>query len=257
MQNLETKVKRLQWMLYSLLIVNAFIILTAFRDKFHNNEKFDEIDVGRINVVDKNGVIKLVIASNNKIRQDSQNDNVNKDEFKASGILFRNEEGEECGSLIYSGKKTKNGQNADASLTFDQYNQDQNLVLMHKEAVDSLESSIDDGLMIIQRPDYKKVAEEYKTYEKLDNLSLPKEKIDSIKIDYGNKDIISRRRLFIGTKRGVKDNKAFNETGLFIKSNGGANKIGIFVDKENIPHLEVYGADGKTVVGSIKFAKDK
>jgi hypothetical protein len=86
---------------------------------------------------------------------------------------------------------------------------------------------------------------------------LPKEKIDSIKIDYGNKDIISRRRLFIGTKRGVKDNKAFNETGLFIKSNGGANKIGIFVDKENIPHLEVYGADGKTVVGSIKFAKDK
>ncbi len=257
MQKLETKLRKLQWILYSLLIVNALVMLTAFRDRFHNNEKFDEIDVGRINVIDKNGVIKLVIASNNKIRQDSQNDNLNKDEFKASGILFRNEEGEECGGLIYSGKKTRNGQNADASLTFDQYNQDQNVVLMHKEAVDSLESSIDDGLMIIQRPNYKKVEEEYKTYDKLNALSLPEKKLDSIKFDYANKDIISRRRLFIGTKRGMKENKSFNETGLFIKSNGGTNRIGIFVDKENIPHFEVYASDGKTIIGRLRFDKNK
>ena len=245
MDKIHLKVKRLQIAVMALIVVNLFIMLTAFNDKWEKKEKFDEISVDRINIVDKKGVTKMVIASNDMIRQDAQDSNVNNDEFRASGILFRNEEGEECGGLIYHGKKAKDGQDADASLTFDQYNQDQNVVLEHKENVTPFESSIEDGLAIIQRPDYKKIEQEYKMYDKIGKMQLTQEQKDSVKSFYANEDIIGARRLFIGTKRGTKNSKPYNETGLFIKDKGGNNAIRIFVDYDNVPHFEVYDKSGK------------
>lgn len=245
MEKIQAKVKRLQLTVIALVAVNLFIILSAFVKR---EEKFDEISVDRINIVDKKGVTKMVIAANDRIRQDSNDESVKKEEFPSSGILFRNEEGEECGGLIFRGKKTRDGQDADAGLTFDQYNQDQNVVLQHKENVAATESVIEDGLAVIQRPDYTKVKEEYGTYEKIGSMDLTPQQRDSIKSHYANLDVIGARRLFIGTKRGFKDKKPYNETGLFIRDRGGNNAIRIFVDYDNVPHFEVYDKSGKRKV---------
>lgn len=43
--------------------------------------------------------------------------------------MFYNEEGEECGGLIYGGARGNNG----ASLTFDKYKQDQVVQLVHEQ----------------------------------------------------------------------------------------------------------------------------
>ncbi len=255
MHKLHNQVKKLQIAVITLIAINSFIVMTAFNSKGFKSEKFDEISVDRINIVDKKGITKMVIASNDMIRQDSKDENVKSDEFRSSGILFRNEEGEECGGLIYHGKKTKNGQEADASLTFDQYNQDQNVVLEHKENIDSAEASIDDGLSIIQRPNYKKIPEEYSTYDKISKMDITEEQRDSVKSYYANQDVIGSRRLFIGTKRGIKNNSPFNDAGLFIKNKGGATVMRIFVDYSNIPHFEVYESSGKKKIYELNFTK--
>ena len=257
MEKIHLKVKRLQIVVVTLFFINLLILLSAFNFKSGKKENFDEITVDRINIVDKKGVTKMVIASNDMIRQDAQDANVDKEGFRSSGILFRNEEGEECGGLIYHGKKTTDGQDADASLTFDQYNQDQNVVLEHKENVSATESSIEDGLAVIQRPDYKKVEQEYKMYDAIDKMTLTPDQKDSIKSVYANKEVIGARRLFIGTKRGTKDSKPYNETGLFIKDKGGNNAIGIFVDYDNVPHVEVYDKSGKKKIYHLELKADR
>jgi hypothetical protein len=245
MEKIQGKVKRLQLAVMALVALNLFIILSAFVKR---EEKFDEISVDRINIVDKKGVTKMVIAANDRIRQDSNDESVKKDEFPSSGMLFRNEEGEECGGLIFRGKKSADGQVADAVLTFDQYNQDQNVVLEHKENVAPTESVIEDGLLVIQRPNYTKVEPEYQMYDKIGKMELSQAQKDSLRSFYAYQDVVSARRLFIGTKRGLKEGKPYSETGLFIKDRGGNNRIRIFVDYDNKPHFEVLGKDGKSKV---------
>jgi hypothetical protein len=255
MEHLLGKVKRLQLTVAVLTGVNLFILITSYRQKREQQEKFDEISVDRINIVDKKGVTKMVIASEDMLRKDAKG--FNSEGFTYSGLLFRNEEGEECGGLIYNGKKTTTGQHADAGLTFDQYNQDQVINLNHEEIVDSSEITVNDGLTILQRPDYKKKEEEYKTYEQIDKMNLLREQRDSIRAYYANKEVIGARRMFLGTSRGVKDSKPYNETGLFIKNRGGKVVMKMFVDYNNVPHFEVYEPGGKKKIYELNVKGSK
>ena len=251
MERLHGKVKRLQIAVAALIGLNLFIIISAYRQKDSSNEKFDEISVDRINIVDKKGVTKMVIASQDMLRKDAKG--INTVDFNYSGMLFRNEEGEECGGLIYNGKKTATGQESDAGLTFDQYNQDQVININHSESVDSDRSAINDGITIIQRPDYTKKKEEYKLYADIENMNVTKEQKDSVKGYYADQGVVSRRRLFLGVDRGVKNNKPYNETGLFIKNKMGNIIMKIFVDYDNIPHFEVYDPNGKKKIYNFNF----
>lgn len=244
MENLVIKVKRLQVAVVALIGLNLFFLITSYKPKESVSEKFEEISVDRINIVDKKGVTKMVIASQDMLRKDSKDPGVNEG-FTYSGMLFRNEEGEECGGLIFNGKKTRTGQSADAGLTLDQYNQDQNIVIEHNETVDGAESSIKDGLTVIQRPDYSKRRDEYKKYEEIEKLGLTNVQKDSLRTYYATQGITSRRRLFVGIERGVKSLKPYNETGLFIRNKAGANAIKLYVDDNNVPHFEVYDIKGQ------------
>ena len=244
MKELALKVKRLQVAVGILVGLNLFFLITSYRPKESSHEKFEEISVDRINIIDKKGTTKMVIASQDMLRKDSKDAGVNEG-FTYSGMLFRNEEGEECGGLIFNGKKTKTGQSSDAGLTLDQYNQDQNVVVEHNETVDGSESSIKDGLTVIQRPDYTKKRDEYKRYEEIDRMTLTSNQKDSLRSYYATQGITSRRRLFVGVERGVKSHKSYNEAGLFIRNKAGANAIKIYVDDDNIPHFEVYDTSGK------------
>jgi hypothetical protein len=66
---------------------------------------------------------------------------------------------------------------------------------------------------------------------------------------------ISTRRLFVGDRRGIKDNVAYDDAGLFIKNRWGRDAIKLYVDYDNKPHLEVYEALGKHVIYELKPQK--
>ena len=67
-----------------------------------------------------------------------------------SGLLFHNEDGNEAGGLVYAGKKDENGViNAGATLTFDQYAEDQIMSIQYAHRGNVKRT----GMTISARPD--------------------------------------------------------------------------------------------------------
>jgi len=113
---------------------------------------FDEIDVGRINVVEPDGTIRLVLSNKSQFPGIIYN----KKEYphpnrKTAGLLFFNDEGTENGGLIFGGEKDKDGKvSAYGHLSFDQYDQDQVLVINATEEEGNRKAT----LSVWDRPDY-------------------------------------------------------------------------------------------------------
>jgi len=89
--------------------------------------RFDEVDVQRINIVEPDGTLRLVISDKAKFPGSFfQGKEISRPDRQTTGLLFLNDEGTEMGALIFGGAKDKDGQiRSDGHLSFDQYDQDQ------------------------------------------------------------------------------------------------------------------------------------
>ena len=134
------------------------------------------INAQRVDIRERDGTIKAVLS--------------NSAGFSSEG---NNQEGDEEGGLVYSGKAIPGGQDADVTLTFDQYRQDQNIYLHHEEHKDANGRAIDDGLTIISRPDQSDILKEYSIYKAMGKLSPAEQDVMKLKSLQDGK--ISTRRL--------------------------------------------------------------
>ena len=133
-----------------LTVVAAVALLTGAAGR--RTPKFEAIDVQRINVVEPDGTVRLVLSSKalfpGIIFKKKEYPHPNR---STAGILFYDDEGTENGGLTFGGDKDKDGKvSAYGHLSFDQYDQDQVL---------TLDASEDGGyrkarLSIWDRPDY-------------------------------------------------------------------------------------------------------
>jgi hypothetical protein len=113
--------------------------------------RFEEIDVERINIVEKDGKIKLVISNKERFPDpfiDGKSYPLRQG-GKTAGMIFYNEKGDECGGLSFSGQEKDGSRRAGAGLLFDQFNQDQTIGITYNEA-DGRRSA---GLNVWDRPD--------------------------------------------------------------------------------------------------------
>jgi hypothetical protein len=248
---LVREVKILRRIVAILISLCCIQIIVAFREK-NDTTKFEEIDVERINIVEKDGTLKLALFNSSRLKKGLSQ---RQGEGSVAGMLFYNEEGHECGGLTYRGKKIDGGQQASAGLMFDGYRQDQTVALQHIEYKDSVESSVHDGLTINYRPDRSMVKQEYQFYKFIDSIKETKEEKDSMEDAMASQGKIMTRRLFIGTKRGTQNNEIQDETGLYIKNRLGKDAIRLYVDKNNTPHLEMLDSTGKIVVYELDIKK--
>lgn len=111
-------------LLFGVFFVTAFVI-----DK--KNQKFEEIDVERINLVEKDGRLRMVIA--NGARQHPgmvDGKMIPRKEPRPAGMIFFSERGDEVGGLIFSGDT---GKGQFGSLTFDKFRGDQTIAFQHLE----------------------------------------------------------------------------------------------------------------------------
>lgn len=114
--------------LYSGLVTLAFgfTSLSGFVQQ-SKRSAFDQIDVRRINIVEPDGQIRMVLSN----RSSFPGSYVKGVEFprgdrRTAGTLFMNDEGTEMGGLIFGGSKDKEGNiESYGHLSFDQYMQDQ------------------------------------------------------------------------------------------------------------------------------------
>src|SRR5438128_2109862 len=100
----------------------VFLAAAAFRQAAPQKPRFAEIDVERINVVESDGRVRLVIA--NSARQAVtmvDGKPILPDRKRDAGFIFFNDEGDENGGLTYSGRVEGGKAHASAGLSFDQY----------------------------------------------------------------------------------------------------------------------------------------
>jgi hypothetical protein len=147
------QIRLLRICVIALFVSTALLCANCFYP-FLPKQRFRVIDAERINIREKGGTLKAALSNSAGFNEFQR---AERGSVTSSGLMFYNEEGEEEGGLVYSGKATPGGQDADVSLTMDQFRQDQNVYLHHEEHKDAQSRRIEDGLSINARPDWTDV----------------------------------------------------------------------------------------------------
>jgi hypothetical protein len=108
----------------------AIFLLSAFVWQ-SKKQKFEEIDVERINVVERDGKLKMVISNAQRQHPGFVDGKIiPRETGRSAGMIYFNERGDEIGGLVFSGD---NGQGQYGSLTFDKFRGDQTIAFQHLE----------------------------------------------------------------------------------------------------------------------------
>jgi hypothetical protein len=118
-------------------VVSTAVAVAMFGNALGGQSKvaYDEIDVGRINVREEDGRLRLVISNQERfpglLFRGKEHPHPNR---KTAGLLFFNEEQTENGGLIFGGRKVDGQVTSGGHLSFDRYEQDQVIQITHEEA---------------------------------------------------------------------------------------------------------------------------
>jgi len=118
--------------------LSAIVVLTGAKGPTRI-ETFDEITVGRINIVEPDGTKRLILSNKAQFPGDfiQGKEGARPDRNSFAGMLFINEEGTENGGLIQKGSIGPDGKIVSGlSLTFDRFRQDQALQLMNNDSAE-------------------------------------------------------------------------------------------------------------------------
>ncbi|HEV8426470.1 MAG TPA: hypothetical protein VGQ41_01060 [Pyrinomonadaceae bacterium] len=127
---LEKEVRHLRVYAVVATLFCAIFLLSAFVVQ-SNKQKFEEIDVERINIIEKDGKLKMVISNAQRQHPGSVDGKlIPREAGRPPGMIFFNDRGDEVGGLIFSGDTSKERY---GSLTFDKFRGDQTIALQHLE----------------------------------------------------------------------------------------------------------------------------
>ena len=119
------------WRIYGAISTLALVVIavsgfTVARQK----ASFGTIDVQRINVVEPDGTLRMVISDKDRFPGAIVQGKEYPFDRHTAGLLFFNDEGTENGGLIFGGQKSRDGTTSSyGHLSFDRYDQDQELNL--------------------------------------------------------------------------------------------------------------------------------
>jgi hypothetical protein len=214
-------------------VLMSVFCLAAFT-RSNDKARFSEIDVERINVIEKDGTRRLVISG----KASMPGVVIEHKEYSSSrgvaGMLFYNDEGDEQGGLVFSGKSHDGSYTSTGSLTFDRYKQDQVLGL---QSIDENGQSYA-GLSIWNRPALSLVPF-YVFRErviKMPNGPARKAALDSLDSMTGG----SAQRVFIGQSQR-------RDAIINLKDMNGKTRLRLAVDSLGAPRLEFLDEKGQVV----------
>lgn len=119
---------------YGLITTLLLTVFSVSAFKQTQKARFTEIDVERINIVEPNGHYRMVLSNRPRsIGPIGYGKPFGYPGGSRPGIIFFNDEGTENGGLTFDGK-TENGKfTSGVHMSFDQYNQDQVVVLQYND----------------------------------------------------------------------------------------------------------------------------
>ncbi len=225
---------------FAFTAVIGIVFLTASAFKTDGNQKFTEIDVERINIVEKDGTVKMIITNVDKFPTGEDKINgtpTNKTRKKRSGMLFFNEDGIECGGFIYDGQKNQNGHSSGLSLTYDQYDGDQVMQILTQDYKKGDKRVVSSGLYFNDRPSKESQLRTGQIMAELNQIKDPEAAQKKYK-EYEQQGLIGGApRMMLGK---TKD----EHNGLFLFDSKGKPRARFCVDKNNEAKLDFLDDNG-------------
>ena len=115
------------------LLVFMVLALSAFRQA-PAPQKFTELTAERINIVDADGTLRLVISNKDRMHPGVIGGKVIQRSRPVAGLLFFNDNGDEAGGLTVTGREVSGRKVASAGMMFDQLDQDQTIGFEYSES---------------------------------------------------------------------------------------------------------------------------
>jgi hypothetical protein len=128
--SLRQQLRVLQVYAAATFVVAAFLSITAFTQS--GTQRIDELNVQRINVLDANGTLRMVISNKDRMHPGVMDGVTINRPRPVAGMLFFNDEGDEVGGLTFTGSDD-GGRRANAGIMFDQLKQDQTIGISYGE----------------------------------------------------------------------------------------------------------------------------
>jgi hypothetical protein len=190
----------------------------------------DELTVKRINVVEDDGTLRMMIGNSTLGRTAPMRGRqiVHPGRDEAAGLLFVNDEGTECGGLVFGGHRRDAGKEQIGFLTFDDYEQNEGFRFgMHQEG-----SVVQRWLEFSDLPDWSLVD----MIEELEGLD-----------DDAAQEV--QERYFagqggLGASRMRLARESDGSVGLVLRDARGQDRLRFVVPADGEPVLEVLDAEG-------------
>ena len=223
----------------SILLIIALSLIFKM-DRKTENLSVEELTAKRINIVEPNGLPRLVLSN---VEKSPANLNHGKPfgipGGNRGGLIFYDDEATECGGLVFSGRKDSSGKYfASGHFSFDQYNQNQVLYLQYLDDNGDRKTGlyVDDWH---NSPPYPEFRRTYKEAEKLPNGPERDAKLKQL-LEPVNSDPAFSHRVFIG-----KD--AAKSALINLADKKGKTRIQLIVDSIGDAKINFLDSIGKIV----------
>lgn len=197
---------------------------------FKGRSTSKELTVERINIVEADGTLRMVLS--NRARQHPGRMD-NKDlpkRDRPAGLLFFNDEGDECGGLGYNGDKKE----AAMFMTMDQYKNDQIMTLSYDQENRNGKPSRNYGFTLNDR-DELPLSSQMSYFDSLKKLKDTNVYAQGLK-RYKAQGHLAQR-MFLGKNKN-------GEVGLFLTDAKGRPRLRLFIDQKNEPVIQALDENG-------------
>jgi len=197
-------------------------------------QNLGEITVERINVVDRDGTLRLVISNKERMHPGVMDGKTIDRPRPVAGLLFFNDEGDEVGGLTITGQQRDGVRRADAGLMFDQLKQDQTIGLSYSEGNGRRTA----GLQVWDRSDTP-------LSELIEQLNAANRIVDPAERNAAIRKIREAappgpRRVFVGKN-------AERAASVLLADASGRPRLTLTVDASGDPRIEFLDENGKTI----------
>jgi hypothetical protein len=196
-------------------------------------QRIDELTVQRLNVVDANGTLRMVLSNKDRMHPGVMDGKTMDRPRPVAGLLFFNDVGDEVGGLTFTGQEANGQGAANAGLMFDQWKQDQTIGIQYTESSGQRSA----GLQVWDRSDTQRLSELIDALNAANALKDADARTAAVqaaraKAQPGN------QRLFVG-----KDRSRASVVNLF-DANGKARLV-LKVEADGSASIEFLDAEGR------------
>jgi hypothetical protein len=209
------------------------VLVSAGLAQSSQTQRIDELTVQRLNVVDANGTLRMVLSNKDRMHPGVMDGKVIDRSRPVAGLLFFNDVGDEVGGLTFTGREEKGQGTASAGLMFDQWKQDQTIGIQYNES----QGRRSVGLQVWDRSETQRLSELIERLNAANTIQDVEARTAAIQAARATAQP-GHQRVFVGKDRG-------RASVVNLLDANGKPRLTLRVEADGNASIEFLDADGK------------